>query len=178
MGHEGPGHAEHAGIADQRTAAQLGKLAVVARRQVGADFADLLFDEMVVVEQPFRGGRDRRGPRRRPWRCCGRLRAARASLSARRSTSDLPEAGVVEMGWLAARLSACCSSRSTLKSSLRMGSSSSHRETGCARPKARRSSDFNGSGLSGNARQQGLPRDREASRERIATDRCPSTAND
>ena len=59
VGDERPGHAEHAGIAGQRTAAQLGELAVVAGRQVGADLADLLFDEMVVVEQPFRGGRDR-----------------------------------------------------------------------------------------------------------------------
>ena len=47
------------GIAGQRTVAQLGQLAIEARRQVGADLADLLFDEMVVVEQPFRGRRDR-----------------------------------------------------------------------------------------------------------------------
>ena len=59
VGDESPGHAEHAGIADQRTAAELGKLAVVAGRQVGADLTDLLFDEVIVVEQPFRGRRDR-----------------------------------------------------------------------------------------------------------------------
>ena len=59
MGDEGPGNAEDTGIAGKRAAAQLGKLAVVAGRQVGADFADLLLDEMVVVEQPFRGGCDR-----------------------------------------------------------------------------------------------------------------------
>ncbi len=47
-------------IADQRTVGELRKLAVISRRQIGTDFADLLLDEMVVVEQPL--GRRRNGP--------------------------------------------------------------------------------------------------------------------
>ena len=59
MSDEGPCDPEHAGVARQRTAAQLGKLAVVARRQVGSNFTNLLFDEVIVVEQPIRRGGDR-----------------------------------------------------------------------------------------------------------------------
>ena len=58
MGDEGPGDAEHPRIAGERAIAQLGQLAVVARRQIGADLADLLLDQMVIVEQPFGGRRD------------------------------------------------------------------------------------------------------------------------
>ena len=58
MGDKGPGHAEDARIAGEGPGRELRQLTVVARRQVGANFADLLFDDVVVVEQPFGGGRD------------------------------------------------------------------------------------------------------------------------
>ena len=50
---EGPGEAEHARIAGERARGQFRQLAVVAGRQVVADLADLLLDQVVVVEQPF-----------------------------------------------------------------------------------------------------------------------------
>ena len=59
MGDEGPGHAEHARISRERALSELRQLAVIARRQVGADFADLPLHEMVVVDQPFGGRGDR-----------------------------------------------------------------------------------------------------------------------
>ena len=65
---EGPGEAEHARIAGERPVGELGQLAVVARRQVVADLADLLFDEVVVVEQPFGGRRDGPALVDRAWR--------------------------------------------------------------------------------------------------------------
>ena len=42
----------------QRTgrSASFGSCLVVPRRQVVVDFSDLLFDEVVIIEQPFRGG--------------------------------------------------------------------------------------------------------------------------
>jgi hypothetical protein len=60
MRDEGPGHAENPRIPGERPACELRQLAVVAWRQIVADLADLLFDEVVVVEQPL-GGR-RNGP--------------------------------------------------------------------------------------------------------------------
>ena len=60
VGDERPDQPEHARVADQRTVGELRKLAVISRRQIGTDFADLLLDEMVVVEQPL--GRRRNGP--------------------------------------------------------------------------------------------------------------------
>ena len=59
MGDERPDHPEDTWIARQRTVAELGKLAIISWGQIGADFTDLLFDEMVVVEQPLGGGGDR-----------------------------------------------------------------------------------------------------------------------
>jgi hypothetical protein len=41
------------------TLGELGELAVVGRRQVVADLADLLVDDVEVVDQPFGSGRDR-----------------------------------------------------------------------------------------------------------------------
>ena len=55
---EGPGEAEDARIAGERPVGELRQLAVVAGRQVVADLADLLLDEVVVVEQPLGGRRD------------------------------------------------------------------------------------------------------------------------
>ena len=59
MRDERPGDAEHAGIAGKRSVGELGQLAVIAGRKVGADLADLPFDEVIVVDQPFRRGGDR-----------------------------------------------------------------------------------------------------------------------
>ena len=59
VGDEGPGQAEHARISGERSVGQLRQLPVVAGRQIGADFANLPFDEMIVVDQPFRRRRDR-----------------------------------------------------------------------------------------------------------------------
>ena len=58
VGHEGPCHAEDARISGKRPGGELGKLAVIAGRKVGADLADLLLDQMIIVDQPFRGGGD------------------------------------------------------------------------------------------------------------------------
>jgi hypothetical protein len=57
---EGPGHAEDARIAGEGPAGELRQLAVVAGRQIVADLADLLVDQVEVVDQPF--GRRRHGP--------------------------------------------------------------------------------------------------------------------
>ncbi|MGD1037619.1 MAG: hypothetical protein ABR878_10565, partial [Roseiarcus sp.] len=54
MGDEGPGHAEDAGIAGEGTQSELGKLAVIAKRQVRAKLTNLLLDEMIIVDEPFR----------------------------------------------------------------------------------------------------------------------------
>ena len=59
MGDEGPGQAEHARISGERPVGELRQLPVIAGRQIGADLADLLLDEMIVVDQPFRRRRDR-----------------------------------------------------------------------------------------------------------------------
>ena len=59
MGDEGPGDAEHAGIALKRPDRELRQLAIVSGRQVRMNLMDLLLDEMIVVDQPFRRGRDR-----------------------------------------------------------------------------------------------------------------------
>jgi hypothetical protein len=59
MRDEGPGDAEDPWIASQRSVGQLRQLTIVAGRQVVADLANLLFDEVIVVEQPLAGRRDR-----------------------------------------------------------------------------------------------------------------------
>ena len=58
MRDECPRQPEHAWIAGQRPVGELGQLPVVAGRQVVIDLADLRLDDMVVVDQPFRGRRD------------------------------------------------------------------------------------------------------------------------
>src|SRR5713101_9471126 len=65
------------------------------------------------------------------------------SLSLSRTARDRPVVGLEVTGWAAARLSACCSRRSILKSSARMDSSLSHGAACDVRPKARRIADFN-----------------------------------
>jgi hypothetical protein len=54
VGDESPGEAQDPRIAGERSGGQFGQLSAKAWPQVVADFADLLFDEVVVVEQPFR----------------------------------------------------------------------------------------------------------------------------
>ena len=62
MGHERPGRAEHARVSHERSAGELGQLPIVARGQIGPDFADLFLDHMEVVDQPLgRRGDDRSG---------------------------------------------------------------------------------------------------------------------
>ena len=56
MGDEGPGDAENPRIAGERPLGQFRQLAIVARRQIVADLADLLFDQVIVVEHPFSSG--------------------------------------------------------------------------------------------------------------------------
>ena len=48
----------NARIALQLAAHQLGQFPVVASGEVFADFAQLLFDDMEIIDQPFGGGRD------------------------------------------------------------------------------------------------------------------------
>ena len=62
MGNEGPRDAEHPRISDERSVGQLRQLAIVAGRQIVTDFPDLLFDNVVIVEQPL-GGRRHGVPR-------------------------------------------------------------------------------------------------------------------
>jgi len=58
MGDKGPRHAEHPREARERSGGELRELPVVAGRQIVANLADLLFDEVEVVEQPLGGRRD------------------------------------------------------------------------------------------------------------------------
>ena len=55
----GPRDPEHARIAFQRTLGQLGQLPIEPARQVVADFANLLFDDVKIIDQPFGRRRDR-----------------------------------------------------------------------------------------------------------------------
>jgi hypothetical protein len=59
MSDKGPRHAEHPRIAGERSGRQLRQLPVVTGRQIVTDLPDLLFDEVVVVEQPLGGRRNR-----------------------------------------------------------------------------------------------------------------------
>ena len=58
MRHHRPGDAEDARKAFERTFGQLGQAAIIAGRQVVLDLADLFVDDVIIVEQPFGGGRD------------------------------------------------------------------------------------------------------------------------
>src|SRR5690606_37596605 len=55
MSDVGPRYAQHARVSAQRAFCELGELSVVARRQILTDLPDLLFDQMVIIEQPLRG---------------------------------------------------------------------------------------------------------------------------
>ena len=58
MGDKSPRDPEHPRISGERAVQQFRELPVVAERQIGADFADLLFNQMIIVDQPFRRRRD------------------------------------------------------------------------------------------------------------------------
>ena len=53
MCNAGPRHAEDTGIADEGPVRELGQLPIETGRQITLDLADLLFDQMVVVQQPL-----------------------------------------------------------------------------------------------------------------------------
>ncbi|GAA0769000.1 hypothetical protein GCM10009076_29760 [Erythrobacter ramosus] len=53
MSNECPRKTKDARIAREWAVGELGQLAIKAGRQIFSDFADLRFDEMVIVEQPF-----------------------------------------------------------------------------------------------------------------------------
>src|SRR5437660_10856620 len=61
MGNEGPCDAEHPRISSERSVGQLRQLPIIAGRQIVTNFADLIFDNVVIVEQPL-GGRRRGAP--------------------------------------------------------------------------------------------------------------------
>ena len=58
VGNEGPGNAVNPGIAGERSGNELGKLIVVIRGQILLDFANLLLDNVEIVQKPFPRGRD------------------------------------------------------------------------------------------------------------------------
>ena len=53
VGDKRPGHAQYPWITGKGTAGEFRQLAVIARRQVIADLANLLFDQVIVVQQPL-----------------------------------------------------------------------------------------------------------------------------
>ena len=59
MGDERPGHAQDARVALQMAIGQFGEFAVKPGRQIVDDFADLLFDDREIIDQPLGRGRDR-----------------------------------------------------------------------------------------------------------------------
>ena len=122
---ECPRQPEHARIARQRAVGQLRQLPVVAGRHVVADLADLGLDDVVVVDEPFRRRRD--GAARRDGLGDGAVRVAAAPGGCRAVArlSGRTATGRVVTVCAAARLAACCSSRSALKISARMTSANS-----------------------------------------------------
>src|ERR1700735_78665 len=59
VSHERPSHAENARIPLQMPGSQFRQLFIKPDREVIANFAQLFFDDVKVVNQPFRSGRDR-----------------------------------------------------------------------------------------------------------------------
>jgi hypothetical protein len=55
VGDEGPGKTKYPGIASEWPLSEFRQLAIVAGRQVISNLANLLLDEVIIVEQPFRG---------------------------------------------------------------------------------------------------------------------------
>src|SRR5271165_5182895 len=53
VGNKRPRHAEDAGITSERAGDEFWELAIIARRQIGADLPDLPFHQMKIVDQPL-----------------------------------------------------------------------------------------------------------------------------
>ena len=121
MGDEGPGQAENARITGERSGGEFRQLPIIASRQIRADLADLLFDEVVIVDQPFSRGRDCAtfvGAFQKAFVRGQQDRAIGGEAAGQRR----PLAGFGVTNWAAARLRAWSSMRSALKSSSRTGS--------------------------------------------------------
>ncbi len=58
VGDEGPRDPEDLWISGEVSVGEFRQLIIIARRQIAPDLADLLFDEMKIVEQPFGGRRE------------------------------------------------------------------------------------------------------------------------
>ncbi len=58
VGDKRPRHAEDAGVTRERSGDEFWQLAVIARRQIGADLTDLPFHQMKIVDQPLSRRRD------------------------------------------------------------------------------------------------------------------------
>jgi len=59
VGNIGPRQAEHTGVCSKMPVDQFGQLAVKSRREVVVNRPDLLFDNVKIIDQPLRRGRDR-----------------------------------------------------------------------------------------------------------------------
>ena len=59
MRNKRPCDAKHARIPGKWPIGELGKLSIIPGRQVGTNFTNLLFDKVIIVDQPFRGGCNR-----------------------------------------------------------------------------------------------------------------------
>src|SRR5665647_2448695 len=59
MRNKRPCDAKHARILGEWPIGKFGKLSIIPSRQVGTNFTNLLFDKLVIVDQPFCGGGDR-----------------------------------------------------------------------------------------------------------------------
>jgi hypothetical protein len=59
MGNKRPREAEHARVSGERTIGELGQLPVETARQIVSKLANLVFDDVKVVHQPFRRRCDR-----------------------------------------------------------------------------------------------------------------------
>ncbi len=76
----GPGETQDPRVAREMALGQLGELAVVVRRQVVADLAELLVDDVEVVDEPLGGRRDRPFVLDRPGQDAVRLQQDAAVL--------------------------------------------------------------------------------------------------
>ena len=54
-----PSDSKYARVPGEWPIGKFGKLSIIPSRQVGTNFTNLLFDKVVIVDQPFRGGGDR-----------------------------------------------------------------------------------------------------------------------
>ena len=59
MRYKRPGDAEHPRVAGERAVSEFGQFSIEARWQIDANFANLLFDDVIIIEQPLSRGRNR-----------------------------------------------------------------------------------------------------------------------